>query len=246
MMSCKYVKVSGPRKTKLLAIKNVRFYKWHSKVHHKSEFLHLADCVSITFELQKRDTKNDTITQHCSHENLLCPVRVWARIIQRIRSYPSSTHNTTVIFFLHNDHTQHHFTGPELLSWLQLATTTVGEEKLGVSADQTGLHSARSGAAMAMYLAAVSVFTIMLLGRWPSNAFLRYIWKQVKEFSAGISSKMIQNEHFFTIPLASNKDFEKPSPPPICLSSKINNGHDFRGTIRPLASVFHWISLQLV
>jgi len=46
---------------------------------------------------------------------------------------------------------------------------------------------------MAMYLAGVPVFTIMLLGRWSSNAFLRYIRKQVKEFSRGISAKMIIN-----------------------------------------------------
>jgi hypothetical protein len=53
---------------------------------------------------------------------------------------------------------------------------------------------------MAMFLAGVPVFTIMLLGRWSSDAFLRYIRKQVKEFSAGISQKMILHEDFFTIP----------------------------------------------
>lgn len=35
-----------------------------------------------------------------------------------------------------------------------------------VSADQIGLHSARSGTAMAMFLVGVSVFQIMFLGRW--------------------------------------------------------------------------------
>jgi hypothetical protein len=38
-------------------------------------------------------------------------------------------------------------------------------------ADQIGLHSARNGAAMAMFLAGVSVFQIM----WASDAFLHYI-----------------------------------------------------------------------
>jgi hypothetical protein len=58
---------------------------------------------------------------------------------------------------------------------------------------------------MAMYLAGVPIFTIMLIGRWSSDAFMRYIRKQVKEFSEGISSKMIHHEQFFTIPS------EKPS-----------------------------------
>lgn len=77
---------------------------------------------------------------------------------------------------------------------------------LGFHASDIGLHSARSGAAMAMYLAGVPVYTIMLLGRWSSDAFLRYIRKQVKEFSDGVSSKMLTSEDFFTIPKSSRVD----------------------------------------
>ena len=51
---------------------------------------------------------------------------------------------------------------------------------------------------MAMYLARhpiqVPTYTIMLQGRWCSDAFLRYIRKQVKEFSLGVSKAMISNE----------------------------------------------------
>jgi hypothetical protein len=41
---------------------------------------------------------------------------------------------------------------------------------LGFTADQIGLHSARSGTTVAMYLVGVPVFTIMLLGRRSSDA----------------------------------------------------------------------------
>ena len=46
---------------------------------------------------------------------------------------------------------------------------------------------------MAMYLAGVPVFSIMLIGRWSSTAFLKYIRKQAEEFLQGISSKMLSN-----------------------------------------------------
>jgi hypothetical protein len=50
---------------------------------------------------------------------------------------------------------------------------------------------------MAMYLARVPVFSIMLIGRsWSSIAFLKYIRKQVQEFSQGISSKMMDVQSF--------------------------------------------------
>jgi hypothetical protein len=134
----------------------------------------------------------------------LCPVKIWANIIRRISSYPISNKDTTVNSFLLPNNKLHLFTGAELLKKLRLAATSIGPDILGFTAKQIGLHSARSGSAMAMYLAGVPVYTIMLLGRWSSDAFLRYIRKQVKEFSKGISSRMIQNENFFTIPTISD------------------------------------------
>jgi len=55
--------------------------------------------------------------------------------------------------------------GTELLKRLYLAMTLLDPDTLGFTADQIGLHSVRSGAAMAMYLAGDPVFTIMLLSR---------------------------------------------------------------------------------
>jgi len=105
-----------------------------------------------------------------------------------------------------NNNKLHLFTGKELLHRPKIAASSISEDKLGFLAKQIGLHSACSGAAMAMYLAGIPVFTIILLGRWSSNAFLHYIHKQVKAFSTGKSSKMIENERFFTIPSASRDD----------------------------------------
>jgi len=132
-----------------------------------------------------------------------------------------------------------------ILKRLRLAATTLGADVLGFTAKEIGLHSARSGAAMAMYLAHVPVFTIMLLGRWSSDAFLRYIHKQVKEFSTGISAKMVQHDHFFTVP-STSKDDPRVSNHPLNLALQNNNGLcSFKGTVRPLASVFHWLLASL-
>ena len=64
---------------------------------------------------------------------------------------------------------------------------TIGKTKLGICRSEIGTRSIRLGAAMAMYLAGVPVFSIILIGRWSSTAFLKYIWKQVQEFSQGTS-----------------------------------------------------------
>jgi hypothetical protein len=57
MRSCEYIKVSEKRKTKLLALRNLKFFKGKKLLKHNDKLLHLADTISITFEQQKRDTK---------------------------------------------------------------------------------------------------------------------------------------------------------------------------------------------
>jgi hypothetical protein len=47
-----------------LTAKNIRFYSGNHLIPHSSPNLSLAECFSITFEFQKRETKNDIIMQH--------------------------------------------------------------------------------------------------------------------------------------------------------------------------------------
>jgi hypothetical protein len=165
-------------------------------------------------------------------------VKVWASIIKRLLSHESSSEETSINTFYLDNNIVHEFTGTELLKRLRAATTSIGPDTRGFTAKQIGLHSARSGAAVAMYLAGVPVFTIMMLGCWSSDAFLRYIRNQVKEFSTGISKKMIQNENFSTVPPASNEDPRNANNIQNSASHQIN-GLCFKDTIRPLVHVFH-------
>ena len=132
-------------------------------------------------------------------------VRRWADVVRRIRSYQKSTNESPVNLFLEGKQLIK-LSSTLILSRLRTAVTILGKDSLGVTADDIGLHSLRSGAAMSMYLTGTPVYVIMLIGRWSSDAFLRYIRRQVQEFSTGVSSNMIKAEHFFTIPEANVED----------------------------------------
>ncbi len=238
MRSCEYLAVSGRRKTKLLAVKNIRFFLGRRCLHNSDPNLHLASSVSITFEEQKRGTKNDTITHQRTNDNLLCPVKIWSKIIKRILSYPESNQETTVNVFKLNNESMYKFTGKDLLAHLRRAADSLGPNVLGYTSDQIGLHSARSGAAMAMYLAGIPVYTIMLLGRWSSDAFLRYIRKEVQEFSNSVSSMMIEKDRFFTISDSMG------SLTPHRHGSRKNNGADFKDALKPLMNSFRAIRVH--
>jgi len=177
MLSCEYLKVSGHQKTKLLCIRNIRFFRGKCLILRSDKSLHSADSISITFEQQKRDLSNKIITHHQTKDKIRCPVKIWCKIVCHIIPYPSIKSDTTVNAFLRPDSKLHYFSGTELLKWLRLAMKAS---------------------------AGVQVFMIILLGQWSSDAFLRYIRKQVKEFSTGVSQKMIVHEDFYLVPLSSS------------------------------------------
>ena len=136
----------------------------------------------------------------------MCPVRQWAAITQRVLSYPGTTSSSTVNTIINENGKLALIDSKMLLNKLRAAATAIGIDELGFITEDIGLHSLRSGAAMAMYLSSIPVFTIMLIGRWSSDAFLRYIRKQVQEFSAGVNRKMLTADVFFTIPEAQHED----------------------------------------
>ncbi len=49
---------------------------------------------------------------------------------------------------------------------------------------------------MEMYHAGVPVYTIMLIGRWSSDAFLQYIRKQVEQLSQNVAKQMLTFSSF--------------------------------------------------
>ncbi len=74
------------------------------------------------------------------------------------------------------------------------------ETQLGIAKHKIGTNLIRSRAAMAMYLGECPVYTMMLIGCWSSNAFLRYIRKQVMEFSHNVSKKMLRFKNYKHVP----------------------------------------------
>ena len=158
---------------------------------HQTRRLHpqISECICITFGMQKREEKDDTATQMASGDITLCPVRAAAAIVRRIRSYPGANNDTPISAIWKYDRIEH-ITSKQISNALQDAVSAIGEDVLHIAKHEIGTHSIRSGAAMAMFLGGC-VFLIMMIGRWSSDAFLRYIRKQVEEFNHDVSRKML-------------------------------------------------------
>ena len=183
------------KQSKELCIRNITFIRDGETLTQISPSLHLADCVSVTFERQKNDRKADTVTKWRTSDELLCPVKMWASLTRIILSYKGANKNSPISLVKHKSQIIN-ITGEMIADLCRDGVVGICETKLGIRRSEIGTRSIRSGAAMAMYLAGVPVFSIMLIGRWSSTAFLKYIRKQVQEFSQGISSKMIEVQSF--------------------------------------------------
>jgi hypothetical protein len=208
MRSCEYLKVRGPRKTKLLTLGNIRFRHKRVPVAHSDPRLHLSTVVSITFVSQKNGKKDTTITMYRTEDDILCPVKAWAAIVKHLLLDPA-TRSSTPINACRVPPTSTRartpgkrvfLSGDDMITAIRTAASTIGENHLGFTVEELGTHSIRSGAAMAMHLAHVPSYTIMLIGRWSSDAFLRYIRVQVMQFAQNVSGRMITNQDFYSIP----------------------------------------------
>ena len=201
MRSCEYTKVSTSRRTETVSLGDIKFYQGTKLLSHHDPHLHLATTVSITFRYQKRDERDDIITQHRNLDPVMCPVKAWAYTVRRLLRIPGATLATTVDSFLHPSTGElSRYTATALLKLFRSVALAMGFNELGFHPDEIGTHSTRAACAMAMYLNGVPVYTIMLVGRWSSDAFLLYIRKQVQSFTRGVSTSMINTPSFFTIP----------------------------------------------
>jgi hypothetical protein len=132
----------------------------------------------------------------------MCPVRACIEIVSQIRSYniPADKLGDIQINYVEFDGKGFTIPSSMILLKIRQAVCSLGQEVLGFTADEVGTHSNRSGGAMGMFLAGTPVYTIMLMGHWSSDAFMRYIRKQVLSLSHGISSRMLTFEQFYTVP----------------------------------------------
>ncbi len=171
MQSCEYSDVQGERKTKILCVRNIRFFNKNGRdILANIDKLTEATTIFITFEFQKNGIRNDTISHQKSFDKInggeMCPVRAATEIVKCIHSYniPKDKILDTPINYIEVDQKGFMIPSSVILLKIYQAVYNLGHDHLGFSPDQMGTHSNRSGGAMGMFLAGTPVYAIMLMG----------------------------------------------------------------------------------
>ena len=151
----------------------IDFFKNRQDIPHLDQNLQNCDKISITFKKQKNDHYDDTITMPHSNDPIMCPVKASAFIVRKVKALPGITEDTTIDTFI--DHTSYkftRFTAASLILLFQATVTVMGYASLGFHACEIRTPSNRSPSATSMYLNGIPAYTIILVGRWSSDAVL--------------------------------------------------------------------------
>ena len=200
MRSCEYLETGikeENRRTKIIRAKNIKFKKKGKSMKLDSKNLESADMVMITFEFQKNDWRSKSVHMFCTKDKILCPVKAWAKVIKRLKNTVKNFNGDTEVCLFVSKEGSIKITGDLVRSKLRSVVELMGEENLGFTKNDIGLHSIRAGGAMAMFLSGVCEIIIQRVGRWSSFAFLEYIREQVDCFTVGVSEKMLEHQDFF-------------------------------------------------
>ena len=206
MRPCEYLLTSKNerKKTKIIVLGGVRFFKNKRVLSFFDSSLHNADFVSVTFYDQKNGQKIDTRNvDRVQGARDLCCVRALAETCQRIAKYkhPKAILERNICTFQNQNGTFIDITSRFALKLLRSGTERMGFERLGFGPKEVGCHSIRSGGAMAYYLLpGMSDTKVMFKGRWKSTAFMKYIRPQVDQFMEGHATKIVENKHWYNIP----------------------------------------------
>ena len=199
MRSCEYLKTNhqdDSKRTKIIRLRNIIFKKKNEILDHKRDKLVEAELVVITFEFQKNDKRDRRVHMFRTDEGIMCPVTAWASTVKRIlNTVPGASADTTVCTYSDNGKIRQIDSNHARIK-IRGIVELMGEKALGFTKEDVGLHSVRSGGAMAMFLSGISEIIIQRIGRWESFAFLDYIREQVEDFTQGVSKKMLLVENF--------------------------------------------------
>ena len=128
------------KRTKLLCLQNIGFFKDGQLLLAPLDNLEFADSVAVTFEMQKKDQKHDTVIHGRTDNPILCPVVQWAHLINWIWTYLGTTEDTSVCTVWRHDR-YNQITSCRIILALRTACAAIGRACLDFKPSEIGTHS---------------------------------------------------------------------------------------------------------
>ena len=165
---------------------------------------------SLTFDDQKNGVRGEAVGHNSTDDELLCPARALARIAAHLRAHDAPI-DTPISTYWDGNGNQWHASSKLLTNALRHAASSL-EEDTGIPADLISARGLRPGGATALLCAGVDKDMIQLLGRWKSDAMLRYLRIQAATHRASFSQRMLDHGDYTFAPQDPTYPGEVPIP----------------------------------
>ena len=245
MRACEFCRTEKPGRTRRVTLGDIVFRDQHSRVVAQGDpkLDEKAMFVTICFTDQKNGTKMERRSHRKTGQETLCPVKSWARVIQRVRSQIRTSEDDSIPVCVYREgQSAKEIRSSQVLQLIRESCEFHdGENRYGIKASELGTRSIRSGAAMALAIQGdTSDKKIMMLGRWKSTAFLNYIRPQVLEWAGDTAQQMAKTKSFLDVGNDQGNARETKPPrlpnmlhgeeiPPFTISQPLQNGIGLEG-----------------
>ena len=162
-----------------------------------------ATSVSLYFTTQKNQRKGDSVAHGRSHHPWCCPVRA---AIRRVLTHRAQFESTNTVFtpsvilasYYHNGKNLR-VLAKDITACLRLAATACFPST-GIPAAEISARSLRAGGAMALLCGRIDTDLIKLLGRWQSDAMIRYLHQDATPIMRRLAARMFRNGSYSFLP----------------------------------------------
>jgi hypothetical protein len=204
MRVCEFCSTERPGRTRKLTLGDIVFRDKVSQLVDQTDpqLKDKAMFVTICFADQKNGTKMERRSHKKTGQEILCPVKSWVRVVQRVRSqFKTKQDNSIPVCAYKEGSKAREISSTQVLQLLRDSCKRHdGENRYGIKSSELGTRSIRSGAAMALAIqGGTSDQKIMMLGRWKSTAFLHYIRPQVLEWAGDAARQMSKTRSFLDV-----------------------------------------------
>lgn len=157
--------------------------------------LQAATSVALTFTTQKNGVKGEIITQGRSGDPLTCPVAAVVRRILHLREHGAPISSPLCTICSHTSRPSA-VSSTDVSKTLRLGLTLIGPDTVDITPPEIDARSLRAGGATALLCANVDHNTIQLVGRWKSDAMLRYLHISANPQVLGYAKQMFAGGHY--------------------------------------------------
>ena len=167
-------------------LSNVQFYQDDKPVPiQSSELLPAADFLTLTFDTQKNGVKGERIGHGRSTSTTLCPILAVAHRVAHLNLHKAKPDQPLCSYYHTESKTYQYLASQDIMQ--ALCASALHHPRFCVNPASVECRSLRTKGAMALFSRGVDTLLIKLVGRWRSDAMLRYLHVQSRPIMSGLS-----------------------------------------------------------